>query len=558
MPSRRHALLIAAALSLLSLWPLQDALWTNTIPGAGPDVVSTLWGNWWAQQVGLIAAMGSETTLVNHPYGAQGSVLSPSGAISWAVGDVFLGPARAAILSAWLTIAGFALGVAWLTARCGGGGWGALVAGLVVLSSRYLFFGVGEGSPVAVAALPIPLGMAGLLAAAQGRWLGGGLAAMAMAWTAAENPYLAPALPAVGAFLLLPVLWRGDDARPLIVSLMLGAAGVMAFAGLFGRTASPDYPREVAGQIVQLLGRPWSIVDLPWARATPTDLLWPGTVRWTLSSVDAQTATGGRYLGLVGLCMSLAALRVCPRRALGWWAVAVGGMALSFGSVQNGLAGPFLFLNGFMDAVARPLTQPTRFLIFALLGMGVSAGLMVHTLVQKWGSSIALLCCALLAIDGVVFGGLSLDLPETELPDATCMASLSGGVLLWPWDGMDGEQSTAQRYQIQHQQPAPQTGIASWAISADGRAANEVRGAGWNGEQLHRLNRNKLLDLGYRWAIVDTAADPDGAALVQAALSAATPTACGDLQIYNLIEAAPDWPGPRQNPGGVPRSMERQ
>ena len=80
-----YAVLLGTAILALSAWPLRDALLTNSVPGAGPDVVSTLWGMWWFSEVGLVDAMGSQTELVNFPYGASGSVLSPSSALLWSL-----------------------------------------------------------------------------------------------------------------------------------------------------------------------------------------------------------------------------------------------------------------------------------------------------------------------------------------------------------------------------------------------------------------------------------------------------------------------------------------
>ena len=59
--------------------PLRDGLLYNHIVGAGPDVISTIWGMWWFQQE--LSILGGGSYLLNYPYGATGNILSPSSAI---------------------------------------------------------------------------------------------------------------------------------------------------------------------------------------------------------------------------------------------------------------------------------------------------------------------------------------------------------------------------------------------------------------------------------------------------------------------------------------------
>ncbi|MFT5682172.1 MAG: hypothetical protein ACI8RZ_003090 [Myxococcota bacterium] len=532
----RAALLAGLALVVLAAWPLRDALLTSTVPGAGPDVVSTLWGMWWFSEVGPLDAMGSQTDLVNFPYGATGSVLSPSSALLWTLLAPLLGAARAASAAALLQIAGLAAGCAWLTRRLTDSRWGAAAAGLVVLAARYLPFGVGEGSAVAVAALPIPLG---LLALRAGGWTGGLLAALCMAWVAAENPYLAPVLPGVAVLMALDATHRRTPVAPLLLAVVLGSVGIVVIAGMFSGSASPDYPREVAGQTVALAGAHLSVVDLPWARAGLSELVWPGAVRWTLSAQEATAATGGRYLGLVGLLLTGAAMALRPRQSLPWLGLIGVGVALSLGSITGGIAGPFLFLNALMDAVARPLTQPTRFLALAVIGMSVCAGIAVTAVVQRWGSRAGVVLLGVVLLDGLLVGGLSLRLPTTALPSGACLADLEpGGLLMWPWDAELGELSDTQLYQIIHGHPSPQTGIASWALSQEGRVLTPLRGSGWSTDPTRRrLNLTKLVNLGYRWGVVEVDADPDGAAWLASSLGQPF-SECDGLIIYDLAAAA--------------------
>ena len=152
----------ALACLVLAFVPLMPAMMSNEAPGAGPDVLSTLWGMWWFQQSLDGSRLSGWTDLANHPYGAWGTVLSPSSALSW----VFLsplGPGTRQYIGVLDSLAD------WPWPRFG---WvelraclpmGAGIAGVSVLVGRLLVFGLGEGSVVAITTLPIPLGLVGLM-----------------------------------------------------------------------------------------------------------------------------------------------------------------------------------------------------------------------------------------------------------------------------------------------------------------------------------------------------------------------------------------------------------
>ena len=104
---------------LLAVFPFRASLMSGQVFGAGPDVVSTLWGMWWFQETGISGIFGGETSLVNAPYGAIGSVLSPSSAIVWAIFEPLVGAGRAAALSAIFQILGICFGVFLLSRQAG-------------------------------------------------------------------------------------------------------------------------------------------------------------------------------------------------------------------------------------------------------------------------------------------------------------------------------------------------------------------------------------------------------------------------------------------------------
>ncbi len=551
-PQDRWRLAAAVSLVLLvSAWPLRHALGDGTVPGAGPDVISTLWGMWWFQQEWATGAWSGWSGLVNHPHGAFGTVLSPSSAISWALLEPLFGPARATSLTALLQLSLFGLAVGWLAGIAGADRWGQLVAALGVFAGRYLLFGLGEGSIVAVAALPIPLGLGALVLALHGERplraaLGG---AVCVAWTALENPYLAPVLPGLAALVWAREIWRLRGPRRelqrlarVTLFLGLGAAGILGVALIFSRSASPDYPREVAGQVVGWLGHQWSVVDLPWARATPSEWWLPETVSWTTHATAGVSAGGGRTLGVSIWGLALAALALRTRATAALWAVALTGLGLSLGSLYGQIAAPFLLLNAVMDTVARPLTQPTRFLILPVIGLSVCAGIGVTALRAHLGPLVAPCVLVLLLTESATLGGLSLDLPTTPLPDLPCAAALATpesqdprehGLLLWPGDAEDGEPGLAQLLQLRHGLPAPHRGIASWMLHKR-PVTTELRTAGLaNKPTPQRLKRGLLRQLGYRWLLVDSSADPPGARWVATQLNS-TPETCGDYTLFDL------------------------
>ena len=115
---------------------------------------------WWFQQEGFSSILGAESTLLNYPFGATGVVLSPSSAVFWALSEPIVGVGPALVLSSWIQIAMMCVGCGLLAHRLHLS-W--LFASVVPLIGTYLFFGVGEGSLVAIACAPLIFGMYCLL-----------------------------------------------------------------------------------------------------------------------------------------------------------------------------------------------------------------------------------------------------------------------------------------------------------------------------------------------------------------------------------------------------------
>ena len=146
MTSRIQHPLICLVFFLVAAFPLRAGLIHDHIVGAGPDVVSSLWGMWWFQTAGLSSLGGGETLLVNYPQGAMGSVLSPSSAVFWSLLEPWCGVGRASALVAVFQMLGISLGCFILARQAKLSQPLSYFAAFLPLVGRHLVFSVGEAS----------------------------------------------------------------------------------------------------------------------------------------------------------------------------------------------------------------------------------------------------------------------------------------------------------------------------------------------------------------------------------------------------------------------------
>jgi len=176
-------------------------------------------------------------------------------------------------------------------------------------------------------------------------------------------------------------------------------------------------------------------------------------------------------------------------------------IAISMGSVQGGVALPFLFLNALMDAISRPLTQPTRFLVVTITCFSVCAAY-GSWMLSKTNPWFAKLMVVMLIFDALYWGGLSLKPHNTTMPHLSCEIDVDGGMLIWPEDGRDGELGTSRLLQMQHEKPSVQIGIASWRL-LEKRALADIRGAGFSMITDPIWNEQRLMKLGFTAVLVE-------------------------------------------------------
>jgi hypothetical protein len=400
-----------------------------------------------------------------------------------------------------------------------------------VLGLSQSYFGLAEGSVVAVSNLFLPLGIIGLRR--RSLWAG-----ICMLGLALENPYLAPLLPIWGGLMWLDqcICWSKSGSRPVAFlplsrTLSAGVIGLLCVAILFGGAASPDYPTRLGEDFVSVLGLELEVVEQPWARVGLGEWFWPTEPSWTLDHTQGEVASGDGYLGLVLLALALVSIKWARSRAWPYLLLGGAGMVLGLGSTAGGVALPFAMLNGLMDLVARPLTQPSRFLALTGIGLGVAAGLALDAIRERAQRPLGVSLVALLALDGLFLGGLSMELPGTAVPQAECLESLSEEseaiVVVWPEDGSryEGDLGRSWLLQLLHEQPAVHPGIASWRLH-NGRSRDQLRGElGFTymapigeamGQPTGRPDVSAMREMGIDWVVADLERDASQAAWARA------------------------------------------
>ena len=194
-----------------------------------------------------------------------------------------------------------------------------------------------------------------------------------------------------------------------------------------------------------------------------------------------------------------------------------------------------------MSWIARPLTQPTRFLTVALVALAVLAGFGFDALRQRFAARarwVGTGLSGLLLLDFAWVGGASLQLPTTPLPGGACVQALEapdGAVMVWPWDAIDGAQGRSQLLQIFHERPARTPALPVGGLIKEGHKGTERWGlnpVGASGKS--RFNVNHYQDRNFRYLIVELGAgDPDQQAWMEAQLD--EPVAeCDGLRVYDL------------------------
>ena len=266
-----------------------------------------------------------------------------------------------------------------------------------------------------------------------------------------------------------------------------------------------------------------------------------------------------RRAGLHGTNPFGASICTCCRRWV--WSVLFGLGLIPTGSEWGSVPSVFGLLNSIAERLVCALTQPSRYLI-AIAGAAGIVGALAHQLELRT-PRLAWALWASLLLDGFLWGGLSLRLPETKLPDGRCMDGLSevsGGVLVWPWDGADDENSRAtlqsRLFQVMHRHPGATIGTGSWPLIGEVFPGHVLRELGWGKAMTDQgtLDIQQLSDWGYEAVILDHTAlrtyDKRGRDIVFAELS--TLSSGDDCTVFRLpppneTAGPPVHPGPSVN-----------
>ena len=493
---------------VLCLLPFTIPIQTGQMAGAGPDVVSTVWAMWWFQQEWTGPAWGGDSTLFNFPFGGNGAILSPLYAVLWSVFDGIFGPSWGTTLTDYVVLLSMYVGMVAIARKMNCSRLVASCAGMLVLLPRYTIFTLGETGVVGVAMFPILLGIYAILSW-EDRNIWKYILVLCISTQSMENPYLALVLPIIS--ILYWFIYREKQLDvPRYVLIGLVGMGVVAY---MYHSASGSYESVIPTSYTQLFSLHFPAVERTWARSTITEMFTANSVIWPGGSMDSIHMRGRQFLGYSGILLALASMIVCRKQPIFWlWmGTAVFGLLLVTGSDWNGYPSVFGILNSVASQIVRPFTQPSRYFVLYSLGVGLGITYFLQN-IQAKHIRYPILCWLLLVGESVWWGGLSLRIPSSRLPDQMCMDALrlDGPVLVFPWDGADDQwfESTLQSrlFQIVHEQPGATIGTGSWPLEGVVFPGALLRDLGWRAviDGKGGLDITTLGNWGYKYAIVDT------------------------------------------------------
>jgi hypothetical protein len=524
---------------VLSLLPFSNALRQGAAAGSGADVVNTLWAMWWFQQELPFVAWGGESTLFNFPFGGKGAILSPIFALCWSVLDSIMGPNWASLLTSILCLYG-SMGLLWAIGHTKK--WSHLSIGCMLLGfvcQRYFLFTLGETGVVGVAILPLLLcwyAVERFRIDKKIYWLV--FIVLCIGVQGLENPYLAPVPPII----VLLSLW--GDWRSLGILSVFGIGGLACIGSLYHGTSASEYQSLRPSSYTSIWGQYFPVVERSWARLTWSEFLFPQRERWPIGGQDTIHQAGRGFVGYsVLICGVLGSIMMKRGRVL-LWVLGLWGVVFAMGSEWNGIAAPFALFNSICAQLVRALTQPTRFLLLTVLALSISVGGFVQWSHKKsiW---LGMGVWFAMMLEALLIGGLSLRLPATKIPTSLCVSALEkeeGGVLVWPWDGIDDVDFDAtlhsRLFQMVHGRPGATIGTGSWPLNGTVFPGVLLRDLGWDKavSGTGTLDTSRLSRWGYKWAIVDVRASKTLRTRAHDDVFGADAFVerCGDVEIYRL------------------------
>ena len=163
--------------------------------------------------------------------------------------------------------------------------------------------------------------------------------------------------------------------KMLGAGLGLGVLGIVLVGVIHHGATAQDYESVKPNTFLELFGLYFPVIERPWARVLPMEWIWPERVLWSYGVMDSIHTAGRGYMGF-SLVIAVVVSVVLAVRRLWAWAFTLSGADFGDGLRVGGVPSVFGLLNSIAERLVRALTQPSRYLILAMVGAaGLLAGL---------------------------------------------------------------------------------------------------------------------------------------------------------------------------------------